>query len=129
MMARRDGHKGREDGFTLVEVLAALAIFSIAALGLMRATGEGARVARIVEGRAMAAILAQNVLANTLLEDDRLEIGVSGERMEFAGREWEVETTVSETPNPLLLELRIDAKSADGRAGNAQLTTFRPANP
>ncbi len=120
---------GREGGFTLVEVLAALAIFSIAAIGLVRATSEGARAARIVEGRAMAAIVADNALAETVLERARLETGRSAEVIDFAGREWEVEREVARTPNPLVLELTIVAQAADGRAGEARLTTFRPVQP
>lgn len=120
---------GREDGFTLVEVLAALAIFSVAAIGLVRATTEGARAARIVEGRAMAAIVAENALAEAMLQRGRLETGRTGEAVLFAGREWEVERTVSRTPNPLVFELTITARALDGRAGEARLTTFRPAQP
>jgi len=119
----------REDGFTLVEVLAALAIFSIAALGLVRATSEGARAARIVEGRAMAAIVAENALAEAVLETQRPEIGVSGETVSLAGRDWEVERRVAKTSNPLILELTIVARAADGRSGEARVTTYRKARP
>lgn len=119
----------RESGFTLVEVLAALAIFSIAAIGLVHATSEGARAATIVERRAMAAIVAENALADTVLDQARLETGRRVESVELSGREWEVERTVSRTPNPLVFELTIQVRAADGGMGDARLTTFRAAQP
>ena len=54
---------GREDGFTLMEVLAALLIFSVSFLGLMRASVQSTRVASAIELKTLAGIVADNRLA------------------------------------------------------------------
>ena len=52
-----------EDGFTLVEVLAALAIFSVSILGLISSIGHATRTATEIELRTLAGIVAENRIA------------------------------------------------------------------
>ena len=76
----------REAGFTLVEVLAALAIFSITGIGLVRVASENAKTARMVESRALAGVVADNHLARTLVRARPLEPGTETTERDLARR-------------------------------------------
>jgi general secretion pathway protein I len=54
---------GRRNGFTLVEVLVALAIISIALLAALRVAGEGTSSVGELRARLLAGWVAQNILA------------------------------------------------------------------
>ncbi len=109
----RDRAAGGEAGFTLVEVLAALAIFSIAALGLVQVSLENTRTARMVETRALASLVADNQLANALTRRDDPELGVRTEAVKLAGRNWQVRETLRRTPNPVIHELVVEVALAE----------------
>ena len=78
----------RDDGFTLVEVLAALAVFSLAAIGLIQVTTQSLRTADILEGRFLARVVADNALSDAMVEADGLADGmISGTDVQL-GREF-----------------------------------------
>jgi len=108
-----------DEGFTLVEVLAALALFSIAGLALVRVSAENARTARLVEGKTLAAIAAENHLAELLTGNQALTVGETQSATSLAGREWVLDQIVLETPNPVVLEIRVSAVETleNGREG------------
>ena len=94
-------------GFTLAEVLAALAIFSIAALGIVRLTTENVGAAQRIETRALARIVADNQMVETLTYRGKLDNGVRTGVEDLAGRKWQWTQTVSPTPNALVLQIRV----------------------
>ena len=53
----------KQAGFTLVEVLAALMVFSVSILGLTHTGIENARAAYVLEQRTLAGIVADNQLS------------------------------------------------------------------
>ncbi len=63
-----DKHRSRrrvvQRGFTLVEVLAALMIFSVAILGLSQASTQSLRTQSYLQSRMLAGIVADNVLTD-----------------------------------------------------------------
>ncbi|MEM6626000.1 MAG: type II secretion system minor pseudopilin GspI [Pseudomonadota bacterium] len=100
-------------GFTLVEVLAALSVFSIAGLGLVHASTENARTAQFIERRAIASIVADNQLAGVLSSQNRVVLGDETDDVEMAGRSWRWTQTISETANPLIVEVTVSAQELD----------------
>ena len=54
-------------GFSLLELLVALAIFGMAVVGLLNLSGESTRTAVILEERALAAVVAENQAIEALL--------------------------------------------------------------
>ena len=59
------GGKRNEEGFTLIEMLVALAIFSLAALALLRLGGATATNSARLSDQALAQIVADNVILST----------------------------------------------------------------
>ncbi|MBB1089346.1 type II secretion system minor pseudopilin GspI [Lysobacter sp. SG-8] len=56
-------------GFSLLEVLVALAVFGLVVLGLLNLGGESSRAALIAEERVLAGIVAENRAIEALLAD------------------------------------------------------------
>ena len=75
-----DGGKGTPTpisaGFTLIEVLVALAIVSIALLAALRAAGQGTRSAEELRLRLIASWVAQDALAEHRARGDWLPLGI-----------------------------------------------------
>jgi general secretion pathway protein I len=113
-------------GFTLLEMLVALAVFSIAALTLIRLDGYALRTAGELDARSLAQIVAQNEAAALLSDPAAPGIGASMTRVNNGGREWRVARQVAKTADPALLRIDI-AVDGDGGRARAVLTIIRPA--
>ena len=101
-------HKPRSDaGFTLVEVLAALAVFSVSALGLMQVATQNIVAAQRIETRALARLVAENQMVELLTSQVPLSGTAASGRSELAGRSWQWDRNFIETPNALVIEVRI----------------------
>ncbi len=99
-----------EQGFTLVEVLAALAVFSIAAIGLSQASSETVSGANHAEAKALAEIVAENQLAEALIISGELPIGArTGEAVQ-RGRlfSWTRLIDVSTRPDLQTISLTVE---------------------
>lgn len=115
----------REAGFTLVEVLAALVIFSLAIVGLSRAGTQSVAHTQRLTHKTYASVVADNQLIRARML--RPVIGTrSGEDM--AGGQiynWRIKTT--KTPQDGLLELEVQVSQDEGvfvtRRGWQNLTT------
>ena len=76
-------------GFSLVELVAALAIFGIAVVAVLELTTTSLRATRVAEDGTRATFLAQAVLEETLAEGLLLEGEQSGEfGAEFPNASW-----------------------------------------
>lgn len=76
-------------GFSLVEMLVALAVFSLAVLALLNLSGQNARTAMVVEEQVLAGVVADNVAAESLLEP-AASVAIANEGTETAGdRAWQ----------------------------------------
>ena len=87
----------KEDGFTLVEVLAALLIFSFAIIGLTRAGTESVRAVSVLKDKSYAGIVADNQLIHARIKP--LEVGVKTGEESVSGKvyDWRVETSKTES--------------------------------
>ncbi len=105
---------GFDRGFTLIEVLAALAIFSVSIIGLTHAGTESLKTTFALEQKMLAGIVADNQLTLSLRED--LTLGKSTGESVLKGRkfEWSLETVAQDRPNFFKVEAKV-AQSSDGQ--------------
>lgn len=83
-MRRADRHRG----FSLIELLVAMAVFALAVLALLNLSGESTRTAAHVEERVLAGIVAQNLAAEAMLADAGALAAPAGGIEELGGRRW-----------------------------------------
>jgi len=113
----------REEGFTLVEVLAALLIFSFAIIGLTRAGTESVRAVSVLKDKSYAGIVADNQLIRARIVP--LEIGVKTGEESVNGKlyDWRVET--SETESADFYRLIVTVNEAESEQVIISRTAFR----
>lgn len=107
----------RACGFTLVEVLVALAITGIALAAGLQATNALTNNALRQSEVLLAHVCAENELVKARLSRQMPDIGSGTVECAQGGRSFTVTVTVAQTPNPSFR--RVDAQVAD--AGNAVL--------
>ena len=91
---------GKRAGFTLVEVLVALAIVSIALLAALRAAGQGTSNFGELRARLLAGWVAENVLAEQRARGDWLPLGLQRGRGQQGGLDFAWREEVVATANP-----------------------------
>jgi general secretion pathway protein I len=89
----------RAQGFSLLEVMIALAVLAIALAATVRAVGEQARVQAVVRDAAVARWVASNVIAETRLSERFPATGEREGQTRMAGRVWRWRRVVSDTPD------------------------------
>jgi general secretion pathway protein I len=101
----------RQDAFTLVEVLVALALLAVALAAGMRALAQSADGAGTLKARTLALWVAQNQLAQAQLAPAAAS-SARGETVQAGARfVWEVRA--GGTPNPAFRRLDITVAAAD----------------
>ena len=111
----------RAGGFTLVEVLVALGIVSIALVAGLQATAALTNNARRQSSVLLAQICAENELVKQRLSRQMPGVGESDEPCEQAGQPFNVHMKVSPTPNPNFL--RVDAQVFEGASPVLRVST------
>jgi len=77
----------KQSGFSLIEVLASMVIFTVAILGLSHAGTESIRGVAAIEAKTLGSIIADNQL--TLAKFERIEVGTRRGQAEQMGREFD----------------------------------------
>ncbi len=112
-------------GFTLIEMLVALAVFSLAALALLRLNAFALGQAGELEVRSLGAVVAQNRAAELLTDPGPLVLGTSVATVTNGGRAFRVE--VNATPLGGGRVARIDVRAVPVAGGSPSvLTVVRP---
>ena len=111
----------RSAGFTLIEVLVALAIVAISLLAGGQATSALTRNALRQSDVLLAHVCAENELIKTRLSRQMPGVGDTTTACEQGGRSFLVTLSVRPTPNPEFR--RVDAQVKDGNTPVLQLTT------
>ncbi|MGI9273695.1 MAG: type II secretion system minor pseudopilin GspI [Endozoicomonas sp.] len=87
-------------GFTLIEVMVALAVFSVAAAMLMLSDGNSIRHTRYMQEKVLASQVADRYLSRMQAEKNWPEKGVRGRGEIYAGYDWYVQQVVRDTSVP-----------------------------
>ena len=111
-------------GFTLLEMLIAIAIIGIIGAAVSTAIGGIAHHTRSLEQRTIANWIASNQLTRMRMLQRRqaqsLGEGKRQTRLVFADRQWEVETQIKTTDHPWIRRLEVsvyESSDKEGRQG------------
>jgi len=126
-MQRPEASRPTEGGFTLIEVLVALSVFSLAALALLNVAGENTRTASVVTTRVMAGVVAENQAVTLLTSAAPLIPGVATGAEAQGGRVWHWTRKVTATDVPGMMRADLSVVPDGARRPVAQLTVFRSA--
>ena len=103
-----------ERGFTLLEMLVALAVFSLAALALVRLQGVTLRTAADLDSKAMGQIVARNLMVEVQTDPVPPSIGEEDGESVNGGRRWHWTRVVKPTDDRRLLQVDL---TVDGQPG------------
>lgn len=120
-MARRTG----EAGFTLVEMLVALAILGIALVALLNAVGENVRAAGSIRQSLLAGIVAENRMVETIAIPDGQQAGTDSDEADLAGQKWVWRREILPTLDPTMQRIEITVMPQGQETPAARLTAFR----
>ena len=114
-----------EGGFTLIEMLVALALFSLAALALLRLNGATATNSARLTEQALAQTVARNLAVELLTDPQSPPFGTETGALTNAGRQWRWTRVVERSPEARIQLITIRVEGEQG-TGAATLTLFRP---
>ena len=84
-------------GFTLIEVVVALAILGIGMLAVFKTIGDTVNNVEVLRDRSFAEWIADNRITEIRLSGEMPSVEETAGQVEFAGRQWHWVTTVSQT--------------------------------
>ena len=124
--AERNG----ERGFTLIEIMVALAVFSLAVLALLRLETSTARGATILDETLVANLVARNVANEAVSEAEAPAAGRATGIEVNAGRRWAWQRVVAPTGDRRIVRIEVSvlgpAGSVVGRASAVRPPTVPP---
>ena len=98
----------KDSGFTLIEVIAALMIFSVGIVGLISLNTQSIRTINILEDQFVAGVIADNLLVDSR-RAERLELGETSGEEESMGRTftWQQDVQNTEQENFFRINVRV----------------------
>lgn len=112
-------------GFTLVEVLVALAVFAIAAVALLSAQAHQARTMAGLEVRVMAEVAAENRLTEMMSRPDAPRAGTSRGTVRMGSYDFDWTQQVAPAGQLGMLRIQVRVAQADRDQTLVDLTGFR----
>lgn len=112
-------------GFTLVEVLVALSVLSIAVVALIKVQGESAAAASAARARLLAQIVAENQMVEVVSAVEAPVAGTTTGEARLAGQVWSWTQEVAETGDRDITRIDIAVRGADGATVLAALAGFK----
>ena len=105
-------------GFTLIEVLVALAIVAIGMAAVLEALTSSANTAVYLQDKTFAEWVALNRIETVRLSGNIPSAGTSDDEIDFAGQRWEWQQKVTDTQVSGMVQIEVDARPADSKAGD-----------
>lgn len=115
---------GAEQGFTLLEMLVAMAVLSLGALALLNLAGENTRVASAMEDRLFAGLVAENRAIEALTAPMPPALGRDSGADTAGGQTWRWTRQVSRTGEPGMVRVDVRVAGPGGRTAG-EVTVFR----
>ncbi len=118
-----DGGRARASGFTLLEILIAVAVLAIVAVVVLGRTGDVLDQAGRIEERTLATWVAENALTALRLvppdENRSLPSGRATEETRLGGRDWRIELEYVDTSVTTFKRVDVRVFAADAAADAA----------
>lgn len=109
----------RGRGFTLLEVLIALAIFALVAASVLGVSARSLQTAAKLEDKTLAMWVADNQLSEMQLAPVVPGVGNQQGQVDFANRQWQWQSTVENTSEPAMRRVTVwvALREARGQSG------------
>lgn len=114
----------RTSGFTLIEMMVALAVFSLAALALIRLEGATIRGASILDSTLTAQMVARNVAIEAMTDVRAPTIGIAKGVEQNGGRAWSWTRETRPTGDSRIVRIDVEVMDAGG-SRKGHLTVVR----
>ncbi len=114
-------------GFSLIEMMVALAVFALAAMALIRLEGAIIRSASSLDRTMIAQIVARNVAVETLTDAQPPVRGVSNGVEDNGGRSWNWQRIAAPLGDQGAVRIDVTVSDTTGTA-LGRLTVVRPPN-
>ncbi|MGI0117665.1 type II secretion system minor pseudopilin GspI [Zooshikella sp. RANM57] len=101
--------KNANQGFTLLEVMLAVAVFAAAASILLMAGSGSLQKVQLLEEKTLAVQVAENYLSE-LRWTKKKKSGDAEKKITFADREWLVKSTIKKTDNKGIIRIEISVE-------------------
>lgn len=113
-------------GFTLIEVVVALAIVALGMFAVFKAIGDTTSNIGYLRDRSMAAWIADNRITEIRLSGEFPSVDKTEGDVDFAGRQWHWVATVSQTPVDGLrrIDMKVRRESDPDDSALASLAGF-----
>ena len=103
----------KQRGMTLLELMVALAVFSLTAIAVLDIVGTTSRQVNAIEQKTIAHWVASNYLEQTRERSDWPNVGISRDKFEMAGREWFITIKVQATARQDIRRLTVEVAQQD----------------
>ncbi|MBB3824721.1 type II secretion system minor pseudopilin GspI [Xanthomonas arboricola] len=112
-------------GFSLLELMVALAIFGMAVVGLLNLSGESTRTAVVLEERALAAVVAENQAIEAMLVPAAAVRAPANGQAVLGDRRWEWQRQSMPAGAAGLLRIEVRVRAAGQAQEVASLSVLR----
>lgn len=119
----------RERGFTLVEVMVALAIVALALTAMASSMNTMIDNASTMRERTYASWIAQNKIAELRLAGVLPEVGTNSGELEYGGTQWSWRATISETGVESFMRIDVSVSLYDSDYDIRTVTGFAGLPP
>jgi len=113
----------RNRGFTLVEVVVALAIVAVGMFAVFKTIGDTTHNISYLRDRSLAAWIADNRITEMRLSGELPSVDQTEGEVDFAGRRWHWVATVAQTPVAGLRRIDVRVRR-DEDAGDSALVSL-----
>lgn len=119
----------KQRGFTLIEVMVALAVFAVAAAMLMLSDGNSVRQTRYMQEKVLAAQLTDQYMSRLYADKSWPDKGVKGKNESYAGYDWYIRQITRTTNFPDFRKVVVEVfigrdKPEDDQVGLYSLTSY-----